>query len=102
MGGFNLPYYTKDRILTKSHIFEQFINDDELLKYIPTGVKPSSLTRELLLSILAYIKKEKYLALYAIYKSTKSQRSTIGTNNYDIKVQPNFVEKINEFMSINR
>lgn len=88
--------------MTKSHIFEQFINDEELLKYIPTGAKPSGLTRELLLSILAYINREKYLALYAIYKSTKLQRSTIGARNYDIKVEPNFIEKINEFMSINR
>lgn len=101
MGGFNLPYYTKDNILTKKHIFEQFQNDDELLKYIPTGVKSSGLTRELLLSILAYIKKEKYLALYGIYKATKLQRSTVGTKNYDIKIQPNFIEKINEYISVN-
>lgn len=82
--------------MTKSHIFEQFINDEELLKYIPTWDKPSGLTIELLLSKLAYIKREKYLALYAIYKSTKLQRSTIWARNYDIKVQPNFIENINE------
>ena len=101
MGGFNLPYYTKDKILTKEHIFSQFINDEELLKYIPTGVKPSSLTRELLLSILAYIRKEKYLSLYGIYKATKLQKSTTGSKNYDLKIQNNFVDKFREYISVN-
>lgn len=67
--------------MTKQHIFSQFVNDDELLKYIPSGVKPSSLTRELLLSILAYIRKDKYLGLYGIYKATKLQKSTTGNKN---------------------
>lgn len=76
----------KENILTKKHIFTQFLGDEELLKYIPTGVKLSPLTRELLLSILAYIKKDKYLALYGIYKSTTLQRSTTGNESYDLKI----------------
>lgn len=101
-GGFNLPYYTKENILTKNHIFSQFLDDEELLKYIPTGAKLSSLTRELLLSILAYIRKDKYLALYGIYKSTKLQRSTTGNKSYDLTVQQNFVEKIKEYISVSK
>lgn len=88
--------------MTKQHIFSHFINDEELLKYIPTGVKVSSLTRELLLSILAYIRKEKYLHLYGIYKSTKLQRSTTGCKNYDIQIQGNFVENIKNYTSVNK
>jgi hypothetical protein len=72
------------------------------MQYIPTGAKVSSLTRELLLSILAYIKKDKYLELYGIYKATKLQRATMGTRNFDIKVQTNFIEKIKEFVSTTR
>ena len=102
MGGFNLPYYTKDKILTKEHIFAQFVGDEELLKYIPTGVKPSNLTRELLLSILAYIKKEKYLSLYGIYKAAKLQKCTTGNKNYDLKIQNNFADKFKEYISVNR
>jgi hypothetical protein len=89
-------------LLTKNHIFEQFANDAELLKYIPTGAKVSSLTRELLLSILAYIRKDKYLRLYQIYKSTKLQRSTTGCKKYDIQIQGNFVENIQNYVSVNK
>jgi hypothetical protein len=42
MGDFNLPYYKKEKLLTKEHIFSQFKDDEELQKYIPTGVKLSS------------------------------------------------------------
>ena len=102
MGGFNLPYYTKEKLLTKEHIFSQFKDDEELQKYIPTGVKISSLTRDLLLSILAYIKKEKYLLFYGIYKTTKLQRSTTGSKNYDIKIEQDFVDKIKEYVSVSK
>ena len=88
--------------MTKEHIFSQFLGDDELAKYIPTNVKPSSLSRELLLSILAYIRKDKYLSLYGIYKVTKLQRSTTGYKNYDIKIDNNFIEKIQQFVSVNK
>ena len=102
IGGLNLPYYTKEKILTKDHIFSQFVDDEELGKYIPTGVKSSSLSRELLLSILAYIRKDKYLSLYGLYKASKLQRSTVGYKNYDIKIGNDFAEKIREFISVNR
>ena len=100
IGGFNVPYYTREKLLTKEHIFSKFVNDEELLQYIPSDAKLSSLTRELLLSILSYIKKEKYLELYGIYKTIKLQRSTTGCKSYDIKIQTNFIEKIQEYVSV--
>ena len=100
--GFDLPYYTKDKVLTKSHIFSHFENNQELLQYIPWGAKASSLTKELLLSILVYIKKDKYLILYGIYKATKLQRSKTGKKNYDIRIQANFVNKIKEYVTISK
>ena len=93
---------TRKNLLTKAHIFSQFTNDDELKKFIPTDVKIASLTRELMLSILAYIRKDKYLSLYAIYKTTKLQRSTIGSKHYDIEIQSNFVDKIKEYISVSK
>ena len=86
--------------MTKQHIFEQFSGDEELLKYIPSGVKLSCLTRELLLSILAYIRKEKYLYLYGIYKSAKLQRSTTNCKNYDIEIENRFADNISNYVSV--
>ena len=55
-----------------------------------------------MLSILAFIRKEKYLQLYGIYKATKLQRSTTGCKNYDIQVQGNFAENIQNYVSVNK
>ena len=55
-----------------------------------------------MLSILAYIRKDKYLSLYAIYKTTKLQRSTRGIKHYDIEIQSNFVDKIKEYISVSK
>ena len=71
MGGFNIPYFSKERILTKQYIFQQFVGDNELQKYLPNNLKLTSITRELLLSILFYVKRDKYLNLYGIYKTKK-------------------------------
>ena len=51
--GYKLPYYTKDKFLTKEQIFQNFEGDEELLKYIPNNPNLQNIPRELLLSILA-------------------------------------------------
>ena len=100
LGGFNIPYYTKEKILTKEHIFSQFIGDTELKMYIPDNMKLSAITRELLLAILFYIKREKYLSLYSLYKKTKLQRATTGNKIFDIKIDPSHIDKLNNYVSV--
>ena len=100
LGGFNIPYYTKEKILTKQHIYSQFIGDTDLKMYVPDDLKLSAITRELLLAILFYIKREKYLALYALYKKTKLQRATTGSKIFDIKIDPSYIDKLNNYTSV--
>ena len=74
-GGFNLPYYTKNKKITKEHIFEKFNNDPNLLSYLPDNVRLTSLTREFLLSVLFYGNRDKY-------KDIEIQKSTTGNKKY--------------------
>ena len=78
IGGYQLPYYTKEQVLTKKKIFEIFERDPNLLKYLPDNPKLDAIQREYLLSIFAITKREEYAKLYSTYKEIKSQRSTIG------------------------
>ena len=71
-----------------------------MLKYIPDNVKPHSLTRELLLSILAFINKDKYLKLYDLHKKTKIQRAATGNHIFNTTIKTGFFEKLNEYKSI--
>lgn len=99
LGGFNIPYYTK-KILTKQHIYSQFIGDTDLKMYVSDDLKLSAITRELLLAILFYIKREKYLALYVLYKKAKLQRATTGSKIFDIKIDPSYIDKLNNYTSV--
>lgn len=55
-----------------------------------------------MLSILAYIPKDKYLSLYEIYKTTKLQRFIIRSKHYDIEIQSNFEDKLKEYISVSK
>ena len=90
IGGYQLPYYTKEQVLTKKKIFEIFERDQNLLKYLPDNPKLDAIPREYLLSILANVKREEYAKLYSAYKEIKSQRSTIGKKYTKLKFQTNF------------
>ena len=65
--GYEIPYFSKSKLLTKNHIIEQFNGDAELCKYLPDKVNKSTITREFLLSLLFNVRKDKYLHLYTMY-----------------------------------
>ncbi len=71
-GGFNIPYYSKNKKLVKEDIFKEYNGDQNLLSYLPDSPDIKSLSRELLLSILFYADREKYLNLYDNTKICKS------------------------------
>ena len=79
---FNLPYYSKSKKLTKEYIFQKFLNDQNLLSYLPDNVNLTGITREFLLSVLLYGSKEKYLQLYEEYKNIQIQKSTSGNRKF--------------------
>ena len=58
IGGYSLPYYTKENILTKAMIFKNFENDATLLQYLPSNPNLKTIPREFLLYILANVRRE--------------------------------------------
>ena len=88
--------------MTKQHIFQQFVGDDELQKYLPNNLKLTSITRELLLSILFYVKRDKYLNLYGIYKTKKIERAINGIKVYNVKIKDDLFDKLKAYMSVGK
>ena len=91
-GGFSFPYYTKNKKLTKKHIFEKFVNDQNLLSYLPDNIPLTSITREFLLSVLFYGDRNKYLDLYDEYKEIQTQKSTSGNRKFTATVTDEMLE----------
>ncbi len=102
LGGYNIPYFSKNKVLTKQYIFDLFIDDIELKKYIPDELKLHSITRELLLSILACVRKDKYLHLYSIYKQIKVERTTGNNKLFSLNIDENYLKKLSEYRCVNK
>lgn len=100
-GGFNIPYFSKNKKLTKNDIFKKFLGDEELLSYLPDNSDMKSITRELLLSILFYGNRVNYLSLYEEYKELQIQRTTTGNKKFIAKVTEEMLQHLHNFKPIN-
>ena len=100
-GGFSIPYFSKNKKLTKEDIYKKFIGDENLMNYLPDTPDLKSISRELLLSILFYGNREKYLSLYEEYKNLKIQRSTTGNRKFIANVTEEMLKQLKDFQPIN-
>ena len=97
IGGYNFPYFSKEKFLTKSHLVQQFTGDNELAKYLPDEINPSTVTRSFLFALLFNVQREKYINLYKAYKEKKKEYSTTHGKLYKIEVSDAFVSHIKDF-----
>ena len=99
IGGYSLPYFSKTKNLTKDHIIQQFVNDKELLEYLPDSLDKSTITRDFLLALLFNVKRDKYAKLYNIYKNQAANNAIGNGKIYQVEVKNIFAENINNFQS---
>ena len=78
------------------------MGDNELEKYLPNNLKLTSITRELLLSILFYVKRDKYLNLYGIYKTKKVERAINDIKVYNVKIKDDIFDKLKTYTSVGK
>jgi len=99
VGGYDIPYFSKNNFLTKNHIIQQFTGDAELLGYLPDSVNRSTITREFLLALLFNVKREKYYYLYNLYKKEKMNQTLNHGKLYEVNVKTDYAKSISEFIS---
>lgn len=102
IGGYDLPYFSKAKFLTKSHLVSQFNGDLELAKYLPDQINPTTVTRSFLLALLFNVRRDKYLSLYNSYKEKKKEYSTTNGKIYHISIDKTFLANIKNFSSTNK
>ena len=101
LGGFAIPYYTKNKTLTKEYIFKLFLNDQNLMSFLPDNPDIRGLSREFLLSVLFYASRDKYLFLYEKYKNIQIQKTTTGNKKYIAKISEQMLERLKCFQPVN-
>ena len=82
-------------------IFQIFLGDVDLLRYIPANANLKTIPRDFLLSVLANIKREKYAKLYSKYKKIKSERSTEWNKIYKAQITNQFFTGLQNFTPVN-
>lgn len=75
-----------------------FNNDIQLAEYLPDHINPSTVTRSFLLSLLFNVKREKYVALYNLYKNKMKQSSTTSGKLYSVPVSESFINHIKNYI----
>ena len=101
LGGFNFPYFSKNKLLTKEDIFKLFAGDENLLSYLPDNPDVRSLSREFLLSVLFFGARDKYLTLYEKYKDIQFQKTTTGNKKFIAKISDEMLEHLKNFQPVN-
>ena len=107
---FNLRYYRKDKVLTKAFLIKIIQDKEEYKDYFPDNIKFENITRDFLLSvskflilqIIAYVTPNIYAKLYELYKSKEMEKETSKWNNYEIKIQSALKDKINQYVPCQR
>lgn len=97
--GFNFNYYSKSGKFTKKHLYSFFENDQNLLSYLPDDITINSISRQYLISVLAFAKKEVWVELYGQYKQHLANENMSKWENYGVTLTTDMVEKVQNFVS---
>ena len=95
--GYELPYFCKEKFLTKNHLIKQFTGDNELANYLPDQINSSTVTYVFLFALLFNVRREKHLNLYTTYKEKKKKYSTTRVKLYQVEVNNSFISHIKNF-----
>lgn len=100
--GFSFKYFTKANKFTKRHLLTIFQPDAILMQYLPNGIGLNSLNRTYMLSVLAYVRKDTWYALYNECKAMMAKSNINKYENYGIELHNDVISKIEAFISIDQ
>jgi len=69
--------------------------------YVPDNCDPMKLSREFLLTLVAYLDPSLYNNFYEIYKNELNKRQYNKWSEYNIEIKRDIINDINNFMPVN-
>jgi hypothetical protein len=95
--GYKLKYFKKGITLNKKYIISKMIGNPEYALYTPDNVNVEKLSRDFLLTLVAYIDPNLYKSFYSIYKEQMAERRYNKWINYTIDVKADIMAKVKQF-----
>ena len=96
--GYKLKYFKKGITLNKKYIISKMIGNYKYALYTPDTVNAEKLSRNFLLTLIAYIDPDLYKSFYSVYKEQISARRYNKWIDYTIGVQSSILSKIKEYI----
>ena len=96
--GYKLKYFKKGITLNKKYIISKMLGNYKYALYTPDTVNVEKLSRNFLLTLVAYIDPDLYKSFYSIYKEQISARRYNKWIDYTIDVQSSVLSKIKEYI----
>lgn len=98
--GYKLRYFKKGITLNKKYIISKMMGNPTYALYTPDNTNIEKLSREFLLTLVAYIDPELYKNFYSIYKQQTMERKFNKWSNYTIDIKSDILQKIKQFVPI--
>ena len=95
--GYKLKYFKKGITLNKKYIISKMLGNPAYALYTPDNVNVEKLSRDFLLTLVAFIDPNLYKSFYSIYKDQMAERKYSKWINYTIDVKADIMAKVKQF-----
>ena len=99
--GYKLKYFKKGITLDKKYIISKMIGNLAYALYTPDNINVEKLSRNFLLTLVAFIDPNLYRSFYSIYKQQMTDRKYNKWINYNIEIRSDILAKVQKFVPIN-
>ena len=99
--GYKLKYFKKGITLDKKYIISKMIGNSAYALYTPDNINVEKLSRNFLLTLVAFIDPTLYKSFYSIYKQQMTDRKYNKWINYNIEIKSDILAKVQEFVPTN-
>ena len=96
-----LKYFKKGIALDKKYIISKMLGNPAYALYTPDNINMEKLSRNFLLTLVAFIDPNLYRSFYSIYKQQMTDRKYNKWINYNIEIKSDILSKIQEFVPTN-
>jgi len=98
--GFHLPSFRTGETLNKKYIIDKMMGNPAYGDYIPNKIQPMALSRDYLLSLVAFLDADLYRKLYIISKEELGKRNISKWKDYEMTLNIEILNKLKNFHPI--
>ena len=97
-----LGYFRKGARLDKKYIIEKMQGNAIYGDYVPDGCNPLKLSKDFLLTLVAYVDPSLYKDFYVSYKEELMKKNYNKWSDFTVKINKSIINDVNNFMPMSK